>query len=102
MLRGLDDYRVPLLAIDPLSSDWPCTLLGTAVNYYYFIMFLCLIIMLPSNHSIASPIFLGVSRLSYNLRISLCPFSLLASAHRPSANLYCLVCAVHDTSTSVH
>ena len=27
---------------------------------------------------------------------------LLASAHRPSANLYCLVCTVHDTSTSVH
>ena len=34
MLRGLDACRVPLLATDPLSSDWPCTLLSIAVYYY--------------------------------------------------------------------
>ena len=44
MLRGLDALRFSLLATDPLSSDWPCTLLSTAVNYYYFIIFLCLMI----------------------------------------------------------
>ena len=42
MLRGLDALRFSLLATNSLSSDWPCTLLSTAVYYYYCIIFLCL------------------------------------------------------------
>ena len=74
MLRGLDARRVPLLATDLPSSDWPCALLSTAVNYlvYYLSVFDD---GLPSNHPIAPPIFFmcRAGARPHNLRVSLCP-----------------------------
>ena len=103
MLRSLDARIIPLLATDPLSSDWPGAPLSTAVNYYKFIIFRLLMIYCRRTTRahclfflcVAPALDLTIYAFSYALIFLLVPYAPfsalpLASTHLSSANHYCL------------